>query len=149
MAASPQLDSVLSMLKGRLAEERSTLEDERASYERMMSRFPLDNDVTCERVGAGGVPAEWIAAPEAAEDRTMLYLHGGAYQIASVRTHRVFISRISRAAGVRCLGLDYRLAPEITFPAPVEDSVAAYRWLISNGADPKKSWWAVTPVEGG
>ena len=36
------------------------------------------------------------------------------------------------------LGIDYRLAPEVTFPAPVEDSVAAYRWLLSNGIDPKK-----------
>ena len=36
------------------------------------------------------------------------------------------------------MGLDYRLAPEFPFPAPVEDSVAAYRWLLSQGVDPKK-----------
>jgi acetyl esterase/lipase len=30
------------------------------------------------------------------------------------------------------------LAPEFIFPAQVDDSVAAYRWLLSNGANPKK-----------
>jgi phosphinothricin tripeptide acetyl hydrolase len=36
------------------------------------------------------------------------------------------------------LGLDYRLAPESPFPAPVEDTLAAYRWLLANGYDPRK-----------
>jgi acetyl esterase/lipase len=30
------------------------------------------------------------------------------------------------------------LAPECPFPAPVEDSIAAYRWLLSNGAKPEQ-----------
>ena len=138
MAASQQLDTVIEMLKARLALPLKTVEENRASYEQMMSRFKLEDDVTCERVGAGGVPAEWITAPGAREDRIMVYLHGGAYLIGSMRSHRVALSLMSRAAGVRVLGLDYRLAPEHTFPAPVQDTIAAYRWLLSNGADPKK-----------
>jgi acetyl esterase/lipase len=55
-----------------------------------------------------------------------------------MRTHRVMLAHISREAKARVLGLDYRLAPENPFPAPVEDSVAAYRWLLANGADPGK-----------
>ena len=47
------------------------------------------------------------------------------------------LSRISRVAGSRVLALDYRLAPEFSFPAPVEDAVAAYRWLLRQGKDPK------------
>ena len=43
---------------------------------------------------------------------------------------------LSRASGARVLGLNYRLAPENPFPAAVEDSVAAYRWLISEGIAP-------------
>ena len=48
------------------------------------------------------------------------------------------LAHISRASKARVLGLDYRLAPEFIFPAQVEDSVAAYRWLLGNGANPKK-----------
>ena len=66
----------------------------------------------------------------------MLFLHGGAYVLGSVKTHRDLIGRLSRAAGVRALGLDYQLAPEHPFPAAVEDSTAAYRWLVANGTDP-------------
>jgi acetyl esterase/lipase len=138
MAASPQLDTVLGMIRARAAETRKTIEDDRASYERMLSSMPLDDDITTERVGAGGVPAEWIAAPGAEEQRILLYLHGGGYAFGSMRTHRVMLAHISRAAKARVLGLDYRLAPENPFPAPVEDSVAAYRWLLANGADPGK-----------
>ena len=71
------------------------------------------------------------------QDRIMLYLHGGGYAFGSMRTHRVMLAHISRAAACRVLGLDYRLAPENPFPAPIEDTVAAYRWLLSNGAKPE------------
>ena len=138
MASSAELDQVLGMIRAGAAEVRVTIDDRRLSYERRMSAWPMDDDVTTARVGAGGVPAEWIVAPDASQDRIMLYLHGGGYVYGSMRTHRVMLAYISRAAGCRVLGLDYRLAPENTFPAPVEDTIAAYRWLLSNGADPAK-----------
>lgn len=134
MAASPQLDRVLEMIRARAAEVRKTIEDDRLSYERIMSSFKMDDDIKTERVGAGGVPAEWIVAPGATADRIVLYLHGGGYAFGSMRTHRVMLSYLSRAAAARVLGLDYRLAPENPFPAPVEDTVAAYRWLLAGGA---------------
>ena len=136
--ASPELDTVLRMIRARAAEVRTTMEEHRLSYERIMASLPWDEDVTTERVGAGGVPAEWITAPEAQDGRVLLYLHGGGYAFGSMRTHRVMLAHISRAAQARVLGLDYRLAPECPFPAPVEDSLAAYRWLLSNGENPKK-----------
>ncbi len=104
----------------------------------MTESFPVDDDVRTEKVAAGGVAAEWITAPGAENGGTLLYFHGGGFVIGSIRSHREMLSRISRAAGSRVLALDYRLAPEFSFPAPVEDAVAAYRWLLSQGVDPKK-----------
>jgi acetyl esterase/lipase len=138
MAASPQLDRVLGMIRARAAEVRKTIEDDRLSYERIMASLKMDDDIKTERVGAGGVPAEWIVAPGAAADRIVLYLHGGGYAFGSMRTHRVMLSYLSRAASARVLGLEYRLAPENPFPAPVEDTVTAYRWLLAGGAKAKK-----------
>ena len=140
MANSPQLESVRQMMRsmGERAEALGTIDGFRVAFEETAANFKLDEDITCERVGAGGIPAEWITAPGAAEDGVLLYLHGGGYVIGSMRTYRVMLSRLSRSSGQRVLGIEYRLAPENPFPAAVEDSVAAYRWLLSQGFQPGK-----------
>lgn len=106
--------------------------------EAMVLFFPLANDIQCESVDAGGVKAEWVVAPGAADDRLILYLHGGGYVMGSINTHREMVSHISRAAQARVLIIDYRLAPEHPFPAAVEDSTAVYLWLLKQGFDPAK-----------
>ena len=136
MAQSPQLDRVIGMIKARAQSVRKTTDDERASYENMLASMPMAEDIETQRVGAGGVPAEWLRAPGASADRVMLYFHGGGYVIGSMRTHRAMLGEISRASGFAVLGLDYRLAPENPFPAPVEDALAAYRWLLASGVEP-------------
>ena len=138
MAPSKELDTVLEMIRVRSAEVRKTTDDDRLSYERIMSSLPLDNDIETERVGANGVPAEWITAPESQTGRVIMYLHGGGYLFGSVRTHRVMLAHMARAAKAKVLALDYRLAPEIPFPAPVEDSVSAYQWLLGQGTTAEK-----------
>ena len=138
MAPSQELNTVLEMIRKRSAETRKTTDDDRLSYERIMSTLPMDDDIETKRVGANGVPAEWISAPESDDSRVVLYLHGGGYLFGSVRTHRVMLAHMARAAKARVLALDYRLAPEIPFPAPVADSVAPYRWLLAQGIEPQK-----------
>ena len=133
--ASPELDRAINMFRSAKAETQSltSVDQFRVWYEQFTAQFPLDDDVVCQPVGAGGVTAEWIYGPDANEDRVLVYLHGGGYIIGSMRTHRVPLSLLSKASGARVLGLDYRLAPEHPFPAALEDSLAAYRWLLSNG----------------
>lgn len=70
---------------------------------------------------------------DAATDVTLLYLHGGAFVIGSARIYREQAARMSKAAGCAVLTLDYRLAPEHPFPAALDDTVAAWRWLIEQG----------------
>ena len=140
MAASPQLDEVIGTIRTWVAnaQSRGTIEGLRVAYEELASSFPLAADIKTERVAIGQVAAEWIAAPGVADDRVLLFLRGGGYIMGSMGTHREVISRLSRAAGVRALGLDYRLAPENPFPAALEDAVAAYRWLLSSEVSPNK-----------
>ena len=132
---SPQLDRVIGMIKARAQTVRKTTDEDRASYENMLASMPIAADIDTQRVGAGGVPAEWIRAPQVRTDRVLLYFHGGGYVVGSMRTHRPMLAEISRASGFSVLGLDYRLAPENPFPAPVEDALAAYRWLLHTGVE--------------
>jgi len=131
-----QLDSLIQMLKAQPIDPDASIEKTRAGFEQMTVMLPVEADVKCEPVSAGGVKAEWVAAPGADAGRAILYLHGGGYVIGSINTHRAMAGRISRAAKARVLLIDYRLAPEHPFPAAVEDSVAAYRYLLAQGIRP-------------
>lgn len=53
--------------------------------------------------------------------------------MGSSRSHHGLIARLSAAACCRVLALDYRLAPEHPFPAPLEDVLTAYDWLLAQG----------------
>lgn len=100
-------------------------------------------------VDADGIPAEWIGAPDARADAAILYLHGGGFQIGSVASHRELMARLSAAAGVRVLGIDYRLAPEHRHPAQVEDACRALRWLLAQGLTPDRIALAGDSAGGG
>ncbi len=82
---------------------------------------------------AGGVPAAWVAMPEARADRVLLYLHGGGFRLGSTVSHLDLMQRLSIEAKACVLAVSYRKLPDHCFPAPVEDTVAAYRWLLSQG----------------
>ena len=98
--------------------------------------YGLPADVSVEKVGAGGVPAEWLTTPGAARDAAILYLHGGGYVIGSLDSHRHLAAESGRAAQCLTLNLGYRLAPEHPFPAAVEDALAGYRFLLASGFQP-------------
>jgi acetyl esterase/lipase len=136
--ANQQLQMIVQMLRSSPDLAGLSVEEKRAAFDALASPFQLAEDVRCQPVNAGGVPAEWITTPEAVDERVIYYLHGGGYIMGSINTHREMISRISRAAGARALAIDYRLAPENPFPAAVEDSTGAYRWLLSTGVDPAR-----------
>ncbi len=89
-----------------------------------------------ERVSAGGIDGEWIAA-NARRDKALLYFHGGGFRLGSVSSHRELIARISAACGCPVLAINYRLAPEHRFPAPIEDAAAAYDWMLGQGLRPE------------
>jgi acetyl esterase/lipase len=100
--------------------------------------FPVEADIKREAVTAGGIPAEWVSAPDVDAGRAVLYLHGGGYVIGSINTHRSLAARISRASRARVLVIDYRLAPEHPHPAAVEDAVAGYRFMLAGGLQPAR-----------
>src|SRR5216683_1566258 len=133
-----QLQKIIDMLKAQPIVGKPSLAETRAGFEQMAGMFPLEADVKSEQVNAGGVKSEWITAPGADPGRAILYLHGGGYVIGSINTHRSLAGRISRAAKARVLLIDYRLAPEHPFPAAVDDSVAAYRWMLASGLKPAR-----------
>jgi epsilon-lactone hydrolase len=133
-----QLQSIVSLLRSRPGPETPDLAYSRAAYEKMAVLLGGAPDAKCEKVDAGGVPAEWVAAPGVDPERAVLYLHGGGYAIGSINTHRRLAYDISAASSARVLLIDYRLAPEHPFPAAVDDAATAWRWLLQQGFTPDR-----------
>ncbi len=103
----------------------------------------MPDDVLVREVTAGGVPAHWLTAPGADAGRVLLFLHGGGYELGSLRSHGELAARLGRASGMRVLFPEYRLAQEHSFPAAIDD-VLAYlsvagrlrRWRLSEAPEP-------------
>lgn len=59
-----------------------------------------------------------------------LAIHGGAYLLGSINTHRYVYWRIARKTGGRVFAVEYRLSPQFPFPCSLHDCLAAYLYLI-------------------
>jgi acetyl esterase/lipase len=105
----------------------------------MGAAAPLPDGVKVEPLTLGGVAAERITPAGADATRTIFYLHGGGYCIGGCASHRGWVARMAQAAGATAYTVDYRLAPEHPFPAAVDDAVAAWRGLIAERRDPKRT----------
>jgi len=108
----------------------------RADIEKMCRYFKPIGPIRCEPVVAGGVPAEWVIPEGAQSSRAILFVHGGSFVAGSIASHRTLAGNVAIASKARALLIDYRLAPEHPFPAAVEDTVAAYAWLLGQGLAP-------------
>lgn len=135
MTTSPEFDRLLAALQKYPAQPGVPVETLRAGHEAVHAARPPADDVTVAPVDAGGVPAEFVSVGPASSDRTLVYVHGGGFALGSLATARPFAAELARAIGVRVLSVDYRLAPEVAHPAALEDSVAAYRYLLEIGVD--------------
>lgn len=65
----------------------------------------------------------YIPSPDA--DSLIVFFHGGGWVIGSVADYHPFTARLACDTGCAVLSVDYRLAPEHSFPRPVEDAQAA------------------------
>jgi monoterpene epsilon-lactone hydrolase len=128
-----QLDSLVNLLRSRAEPPQYDVKQSRERFEKTAVFLGGAPDAKCEKVDAGGVPAEWVMAPGCDTGRAVLYLHGGGYAIGSLNTHRRLAYDISATSAARVLLIDYRLAPEHPFPAAVDDAASAWRWLLQQG----------------
>jgi len=129
--ASEKFEKFLNLLRKQPRPERVDHLQMRVFQDRAGGKFP--EGVTGTPVDVDGTPAEWIADAGADTSRAVLYLHGGGYVAGSIDSHRNLTGNLAKAMGCRVLALHYRLAPEHPHPAPVQDAVKAYRWMLAQG----------------
>ncbi len=64
----------------------------------------------------------------------LVYFHGGGWTIGDLDTHDIVCRTLANRARCAVVSVDYRMGPEHKFPAAVDDSVAATRWIAAQAA---------------
>jgi acetyl esterase len=83
---------------------------------------------------AGDLPVR-VYWPSAEPDLPVVaFFHGGGFTIGNCDTHDGTSRAIANRSGAIVMSVEYRLAPEHTFPAPLDDCYAAAAWLAANAA---------------
>jgi epsilon-lactone hydrolase len=130
---SPEMQEVISEFRQRqqagVGQAPPPLDQVRANFAPAGRLHPIPDDVRVAEVTAADVPAYWLSAPGVDPDRVLLFVHGGGFSFGSLRSNGELAARLGRAAGMRVLFPEYRLAPEHPFPAAVEDVQAVWHWL--------------------
>ena len=122
-----ELDQIRAMLQDFTWGD--TIAEMRSNFDNGFS-LPPHPTAQVTPIQAGGVSAELISVPQGHSDRIILYLHGGGFAMGSCQTYRRLAADLAAAASSSVLVIDYRLAPEHPYPAALEDTLPAYRWLI-------------------
>jgi monoterpene epsilon-lactone hydrolase len=123
------IDAFRDHRAARTGQAPPTLDELRAAFAPAGRLHPLPDYVLVAAVTAGGVPAYWLDAPGADPSQVLVFVHGGGFQLGSLRSHGELAARLGRASRMRVLFPEYRLAPEHPFPAAIDDALAAWRWL--------------------
>lgn len=83
----------------------------------------------------------------------LLYIHGGGFVLGDLDMFHSSLLRLVDELGIVIVSVDYRLAPEHPFPAPVEDCYAALAWVAAKadelGIDPARLGVAGESAGGG
>lgn len=86
--------------------------------------------------GAPDIPVR-IYRPEGLSDTTagILQIHGGGFVVGNLDSEMGSCLNLCRELGVVVVSVDYRLAPEVPYPGPLDDCYAALQWMHAQAAD--------------
>lgn len=104
--------------------------EERRQWEAEALKDVIPKDIECAEEKPGGVRCLRVRKKSAAKDKVILYLHGGGLISGSAMTHRSLAARLTGYLHIPLLLVDYRLLPENPYPAPLDDALVVYRYLI-------------------
>ncbi|MBW9210404.1 alpha/beta hydrolase [Mumia sp. zg.B21] len=107
--------------------------------ERAAAFLPSPRHTTVEDVRLTRCDAELIRADGAEDDEhAILYLHGGAFLVGGLNTHRGLAARLAATSGGAVLNVGYRMMPKHPVSHAVEDGLAGYTWLLDQGYAPER-----------
>lgn len=141
MGLDPRARRIVAALSGAASFAALSGEAAREAYRQSRAPYLWPHDEVaeaCELETGDGAPPMRLFRPLARAPseppRTYLFLHGGGWTVGDLSTYEPLCRRLARVLCANIVWVDYRLAPEHPYPAPLDDTLAACRWLFANGA---------------
>jgi monoterpene epsilon-lactone hydrolase len=126
--AATALRAAVAPFKGKLGGTAA-----RGPFDDVMERVAAPTGVTFEADNVGGISGFWAKLARPQKGAAIIHVHGGWFNFGSARAYGNLVGHIASSAGADAFIPDYRLAPEILFPAAVTDVEACYRGLVGKG----------------
>jgi acetyl esterase len=108
----------------------------------VMGAGPAEEVFAVEDHDADGVPVRMYRPSADPVLPVIVYFHGGGWTIGSIEQFDPITRQVANAANAIVVSVDYRLAPEHPFPAPLDDCWQALVWAAKNaeafGGDPSR-----------
>lgn len=139
-ALDPELRPIVlalrDMMKTRGTLETITPDQMRVRAAAQFARWNEDPDpiASVADFDADGVPVRLYDPRPQERTGLLVYAHGGGWVVGDLDFEDAALRRLSGRSGVKILSVDYRLAPEHTYPAPVDDLEAVFTFAASGGA---------------
>ena len=96
--------------------------------------YNYPDHLEAERIHMENFEMEKLTWKDSTSRWVVLHLHGGGYVGAMRKHYKQMAGLYSEVGGgATVITVDYRVAPEHTFPAALEDALAAYEWILDQG----------------
>lgn len=128
----------------------ATVDETRAEFDEQGAWLSQDTNDTIEKADYK-IPVNdatirvRLYRPIAIKNQTLpvlVFYHGGGYAAGSLKSHDLPCQALAANANCAVIAVEYRLAPEYPFPTPVNDGIAAFRYIASHadkfGIDPTR-----------
>lgn len=127
--------------------EGMSVDAQRKNMDKMMAQHNKPNPI--EKVDNQHIPTDGFDIPiriysNHSDDNlpVLLFFHGGGWVVGNINTHDGICRQLAKVTKAVIVSVDYRLAPEHPYPAPLMDCYAALEWVYENaakiGGNPKK-----------
>jgi acetyl esterase len=131
----PQAVSLLALMAALDEPPLETCTPEQAREIRARRLRPPTETIHHTRdVDADGVPARLYRPNDRDDLGLLVFFHGGGWVLGNLESHDNLCRILANSSGHAVLSVDYRLAPEHPFPAPLDDAITATRWAHTNAA---------------
>jgi acetyl esterase len=140
MPLDPQAQALIAGMVGAKPVDQMTVQEMRDGLEQRTlvtggTPEPVDQVISGEVPGPGGAIPVRIYVPQGSRPMPgLVFFHGGGWARGSLNTHDPLCRSLANAGACIVVSVDYRMAPEHSFPAAIDDAVAATRWVAENAA---------------